>query len=408
MLSPTYQPNIGLLDARGTAQVLHTLSATFKAVEFADWCTISEEIVLRDYILLVGKFDKLPRHLKLALRPYVAAGIFRPLREAFSIPELPSDIAQLKATLTAISQGLTATTAEDATFEARRVLGAEAHTGIAATPLLRQMQHFGLVRRPGIETMIWDLAAQYRSLSDALLDVRTRFQRLADLPTISIPPIALLGVSRCKHFDELHAETMQLRDEFAPLRRKMRELQEQLTRGDLTPGDAVKIEKLWRDRWQSVADSSGASCTMAMARTSGPLLVDGCKIVTSASKGDVFSTLQALTNLVGHGFAAVGSMQLRPVHRSVSNYMRTKDQDIKRAVARLFQYDFVQLDSDMNSLAMQPGNPWRLAMQKSQYTHAIPSQSALTPRQVIGDTQSPVGAKQDLHHGTSSPLAKRT
>src|SRR5262245_59441692 len=130
-------PNVGLFDARGVGQILHTLGSRFRAVEFADWCTIGEELVLRDSILLTGKIDRFPRHLRLALRPYLDSGVFKPLRQAFDVPKLAEDGPRVAATRSALEKGLTATTPEDATFEASRVLGAEAHTGIGATPLLR-------------------------------------------------------------------------------------------------------------------------------------------------------------------------------------------------------------------------------------------------------------------------------
>ncbi len=143
--------NLGLLDARGTAQILNSLSARFSAVEFADFCTVAEELVLRDQIIVVGKLGKLPRHLRLTLQPLLDAGVLVSPGEAFCVPELPSDPRQLRATARAIERGLTTATIEDATYEARRLLGGEAHFGVVATPLLRQLQHFGLVRRPCVE-----------------------------------------------------------------------------------------------------------------------------------------------------------------------------------------------------------------------------------------------------------------
>ena len=201
----TNAPNVGLIDGRGCGQILYTLGARFHAVEFADWCTIAEEIVLRDHILISGKVDKFPRHLRLTLQPYIETGIFRPLKTAHDTVDLPRDERQLRATKLAIEQGLTAATSEDANYEVSRVLGAERFTCIPATPLLRQLQHFGMVRRPQVETMVWDLATEYRNLAEAARGQRQRYQQLANLPEVSIPPIALLAISRCRHFDEVLA-----------------------------------------------------------------------------------------------------------------------------------------------------------------------------------------------------------
>lgn len=193
-ISRQLSSNTGLLDARGTAQILTSLSARFTAVEFADFCTVAEEVTLRDQIVLVGKLDRLPREQRAALRPLFDAGVFVSFGEAFSIPELPMEGRQLRATEHAIEYGLTTASADDATFEARRILGGEAHFKIPATPLLRHLQHFGLVKRPLVENTVWDLAAQYKQLADRAQALRSRMQMLSGLPQISVPPIALRAI----------------------------------------------------------------------------------------------------------------------------------------------------------------------------------------------------------------------
>ena len=231
-------PNTGLFDARGTAQVLCSLSARFSAVEFADFCSIAEEIVLRDQILLVGKFDKLPKPMRLALQPLLDAGVFVSPREAFAVPELPTDPRQLRASALAVERGLTTATVADATYEASRLLGAEAHFGVAATPLLRQLQHFGLVQRPVVENTMWDLAAQYKRMTDVATEHRRRLQAYAALPQISVPPIALQAIQNSKTFEQVLTAVLELRDEFASLRNQLREIEERLREGRLTPAQA--------------------------------------------------------------------------------------------------------------------------------------------------------------------------
>ena len=211
--------------------------------------------------------------------------------------------------------------------------------------------------------MVWDLAGQYRTLSEAARDARRRFQEFAGVPRISIPPIAFLAISRCRHFDELFAELLQLRHDFAALRKKLTDLEEQLAGGHLSPRQALELEKTWRERWETVGNRLGTESFIALARTSAPLLRDGAKLVTAAAKQDVGGALEATIAWIGHGVATLGSMQLRPVHRAVSNYMRTTDQQLKGAVARLFQQDFVRIDDDMRALATQAGSPWRLALE---------------------------------------------
>lgn len=377
-----FSSNTGLLDARGTAQILCSLSARFSAVEFADFCTIAEQVVLRDQIIIVGKRDRLSRAQALALKPFFDAGVFISLDEAFRIPELASDPRQLRATITAIERGLTTASVEDATFEARRLLGGEAYYGIPATPLLRQLQHFGLVRRPIIENTVWDLAAQYRRLSDIAAEIRRHYQSMASLPQVAIPPIALRAIQRSKTFEQIVFEILELRKEFAPLRAHLREIEDRLREGRLSPVAAIELEKTWRERWVRLADRIQCSSRLALARTSLPLLKEGAKIAMAVIMQDAKEAVAATFNLLGAGADALedidvlGTLQVRPVHRSVSNFLSASDQDLVRSVARIFETDFVRLDSDMRALAYQPGSPWRLAidgqpMQSSQSAPAV-------------------------------------
>jgi hypothetical protein len=358
--------NIGLLDARGTAQILYSLSARYSAVEFADFCTVAEELVIRDAIVAVGQVEKFPKHLRVVLRPLFDAGIFINPEEAFQVPDLPSDPRQLRASALAIERGLTTATVDDATFEARRLLGGEAHYGIVATPLLRQLQHFGLVRRPAIENTVWDLASQYRKLSMDALALRSRFQSCAGLPQISLPPVALRAIQRSKTFEGILAEVFELRREFAPLRNHLRSIEERLSEGRLAPTQSLELENTWRLKWQRIADSMGpATNSMAMARTSLPMLQDGLKIVKGIVSKNPMDIVTTTVGWINPGFEALGRLQLRPVHRSVSNYLNTTDRELVGAVARIFETDFLRLDRDMRSLAYQQGSPWRLALNDS-------------------------------------------
>lgn len=353
--------NTGLLDARGTAQILYTLTCRFRAVEFADYCSIAEEIVLRDTILLAGKVDKLPRHLQSVLKPLIDEGIFVPLRQSYSIPSLIDDIDFLDATQLAIAQGLTEATPQDATYEASRLLGAEAATGLVATPLLRQLQHYGIVRRPYLENTVWDLASQYRRVSEAAGALRQRHRYFPALPMISIPPIALVAIQRSRHYDQVLANVLQLRREFRPLRDSLREIEERLKAGEISPKEAVAVEAEWRTRWDGLSEKLNQPSRVQIARTSAPLLREGARFVTSLATKDYLGTIDTALNWLGPCLTGLGSMKMRPLHRPVANYLATTDQMMKSSVARIFEHDFMTLDGHMSAIA-QHGSPWRKAI----------------------------------------------
>ena len=62
------QPNVGLADLSGVAKVFYHLRFRFYPVEFADLCTLIDEIILRDHIVLVSH-DGLPASRMSAVLP---------------------------------------------------------------------------------------------------------------------------------------------------------------------------------------------------------------------------------------------------------------------------------------------------------------------------------------------------
>ena len=52
--------NVGLLDARGTGSIFNSLRQKFTPVEFFDLCSVIEEFVLREKVVIVGKYKSLP------------------------------------------------------------------------------------------------------------------------------------------------------------------------------------------------------------------------------------------------------------------------------------------------------------------------------------------------------------
>lgn len=382
-----FSSNTGLLDARSVAQILHSLSSRFSAVEFADFCTIAEQIVLRDQIIIVGQIDKFPAHLRLVLKPLLDANVFVSPGIRFPVPQLSADPRQLQATRAAIARNLTTATIEDATFEARRVLGAEAHFGVAATPLLRQLQHFGLVRRTCFEHSVWDVSSQYQRLSEFVFELRRRIQAAAELPQVSIPPIALQAIQRSRRFEQVIDNLLQIRRDFTPLREHMGDIEDRFRKGQISPGQLLELESAWRARWDGlVSKLGGPSGRLAIVRTSVPLLKDGIRIVTGLVNQDAFDVVAAAVGWIGPGFEVLGSLRIRPVHRSVSNYLNTSDKELLRSVARIFDTDFISLDSDMRALAFQPGSPWRVAMENqtpAAYNAPFPPKAAAPSPAII-------------------------
>lgn len=359
------EPNIGLLDASGTAKIFHNLSHRFYAVEFADLCTIAEEIVLRDKIIIVATWGTLPSYLLDKLKPFIDAKVFIPYQERFTLPALPSAATPIIAASDyAIRQRLTSATTNDVDFEMRRILGAEEHTGYAATPLLRQLHYFGLMQKPQLENTICDLAAQYRRISDLAERIRYEQQSFARMPFISLPPIALEALQRCRYIDEFPSALLDMRDKYAQLRKALLELEAQLMSHDLSHEEKFELQANWREKWQKTTQEMGRS-QLALARTAVPLIKNGISLLGASTLGEPSGMMMAgIEAIQDVAMPALWSKKIRTVHKSVRNYFRTTDEEKRRVVARLFEYDFVQLEGDMRALIQGPSSPWIMALKR--------------------------------------------
>jgi hypothetical protein len=358
-----WSPNVGLADGRGVASTLETLLSRFRAVEFADLCTLIEEIVLRERIVLTGRIERFPAGLRAVLQPFFNAGVFTAYGRSHPIATLQYDANRVRASARALSMGLTMASPEDAQYEVSRLLGAEEFCGGVSLPLLRNLQHFGLMQRPRFENYVWDLAGRYRTISEAAQRIRDDYQRLSGVPVMGIPPFAFEVFSRSKDIYDLPARTLEMRDELAKLRGLMTELEERLRSGKLSPADAFAIERSWHDRWDREIASTENMARLSFARTSLPLLQNGSQIVRAYGTSDPVPALEVVGKMIARLPAALGNMQLRPVHRPVANYMRATGDEVRGSVAKLFKEDLVRIDGDMRRLAHERGTPWRPPVQ---------------------------------------------
>jgi hypothetical protein len=215
MISDTsaLSPNLGLLDARATGRTLCELHRHFLAVDFFDLCSMIEEIVLRERIILVGKFGKLPRDYRAALQPLIDAHVFEICIERVALKKLhtvaPTLIAAGKL---AHESGLTSSTVSDADFEVTRLLAAEIDLRVPTIPLLRHLHNYGFTRRPAVDHAVCDLSGRFGDIH-SMAEERLRFEaRRLRVPHISVPPIALEVVQNARRMDRLVTAILEKRD----------------------------------------------------------------------------------------------------------------------------------------------------------------------------------------------------
>ena len=219
--------NKGLLDAWSVGRTLVDLKERFYPVEFFDLCSIIEEITLRDEIVLVGKYEMLPRDYRAALHPFVANGVFRTVIVSTTI--LKTDVVDdtlRSSSLRARSQGLTNATLKDADYSVTRLLGAEIDLRVPTIALLQHLHNYHFVRRPALDNAICDLAGRYRDLKQRAEAAKALDYGRLGLKQIGVPPIALQVMQRARTYEQLAQEILQVRHEYRVTRQTMRNLTE--------------------------------------------------------------------------------------------------------------------------------------------------------------------------------------
>ena len=360
--------NVGLLDARGTGSIFYSLRQKFTAVEFFDLCSVIEEFVLREKVVIVGKYNNLPRALKDPLIPFVRAGIIEINWQPTQILNVPDPTPQLLSlALKAERDGLYSSTLIDAKYEVTRVLGAEIDLKLPTTPLLRNLMYFGVSRRPHVDHAVCDLKGQYDKLSGNLDNVRWNFSKSAGIKYLSVPPIALECLQRANSFDQLCERILDARDNYAHLRNMMVELSNILSDPNINLEKYVKVVGRWEDRWRKMTEPS--SFTLGWGVSAQTLLVQGAKITAALKTGHYRSLIEPLFKAFQHCFSEKEERLFRPLHTSVQNYLRSSGDEIAQSISNVFDIAPSIAATQMSAVACADTSLWRAACANVRQQH---------------------------------------
>lgn len=365
----SFPPNVGLADLSGVGKVFHALRYRFLPIEFADLCTLIDEIVLRDHIVLVGKRSTTPQKYQDAIAQLISAGVFRLQLESTPIQRIARPPpALLEASHAASVGGLTAATVIDADLEVTRLLGAEAQLKIPATVLLRNLHHFGVARRPRFEHAICDLVRKNKKLAeDAFFlhaEIQTYGPPVRGFIGVNVPPLALSVLERSHSFEQVIERILDLRAELAELRIDALRLHEQLADPNTTVDRQKELLRAWDRKWRKSWDNATANRVL-IANTSVGLLARSAALVRALGThawGDAFvqgvSVLKDLRE-------AEGTRALRQLHTPVRNYLLSSREQMSASVSRVFETDPKKIDRLMRQIAA-PSSLWRNAFRFEQ------------------------------------------
>lgn len=360
----TLRPNVGLADLSGVAKVFHDLRYRFYPVEFADLCTLIDEIVLREHIVLVGKLETTPTKYLRAIDQLRQAGVFQLLAEAVMPRRVEAPPAELIAAATDASlRGLTRATVTDADLEITRLLGAEAKLRAPATILMRNLHNFGVSRRPRFEHGVTDLVHRNRRLAWDARQLHAEIQRNGPprrgFTQVDAPPLALAALKRAATFEQLIERILDLRDAHAQLRADTTFLFEQLTNPRTSLTEHAALVRDWEIKWRKSWDGTIAT-RMYICNTSATLIARGYNIVAALGAPSWAAAFSRAAAIVNDLHEATSLQALRPLHTPVRDYLLSTREQMAAAISRVWEKDPRAIDDLMGQLA-GPNSLWRKA-----------------------------------------------
>ena len=359
---PNLSPNVGLADLSGVAKVFYHLRSRFYPVEFADLCTLIDEIVLRDHIILVGKTATTPRQYLDAISQLTDAGVFQYLAEPVTPQRLARQSAELIAAADAASQrGLTKATVEDAELEITRLLGAEVKLRRPATILMRNLHNFGVSRRPKFEHSIVDLVSKNQQLArDAR---RLHAEILRNGPPrrgfvhVDAPPLSLAVLKSAASFEQLIERILDVRDQQARLRADTAVLHERLCDPRTSLAEEETLLRDWEGKWRKSWDGAVAA-RLLICNTSAQLIGKTIGIVSALNAPSWSEGFSKAAGTIKDFHDATSLRALRPLHTPVRDYLLTTRKQMAAAISRVWEQDPAVIDALMHEISA-PSSLWR-------------------------------------------------
>lgn len=358
--NPRLSPNLGLLDANATGRTFSELGNNFLPVDFFDLCSMIEEMVMRNGIVLVGKYDRLKRPYREALEPFRRDGVFIVCIERASIKKLaqvPQDV--LDASRHVHNAGMTSSSVHDSNMEVTRLLGAEASWSVPTIPLLRHLHNYGFTRRRDVDHTVCDLSARFEDLR-TMLEEKLRFEaQHTRTEKVRVPLLAMEVLRRARHFDDLPNAILEVRYDFRKLREAATSLAVQLNDPETNYDDYLRQVRDWNRRWQDVG-AKAIAVDAGIGLSSFFTLGRGAEIVQALSTCDPLAAVVSMIGLAPDAIELRKNLLFRPVHYTVRNYMQHRHL-MSSTIGKIFEMDPKLVDYQLGKIASHD-SVWRSAM----------------------------------------------
>lgn len=370
-----------LVEEGGLGKTIFAVREQFALIEFLDFCSFLESIVLNDKLVMVSQYKKEQFQEEDAIpgkknRRFTGHDdIFDFLEEngvlerewvrppSYNSPDKPTrdinvrerqllnDLSYLRNNRASFSQRRRKvrsvdTIIEDSWYESQRILNAEEKLNISPLSFLRQQPYYINEGRIREKHTYCDLLAQYNDLSKALTESRLEFsQNFSDYIVLPVPPVALLLLQRAKNPGDLLNTAMEMRDEFGKLRENLTEIRSVLGDPSVPPLKKNKLRKSWLKSWSTLDKYKNFENYVYLADTTQGYFnvdksLDGIGI-------DSVSFSKVLGRIIQIGEQEFYKWRIRILHSTTKKYLKTSNVEINSHLRRLYRYEINQSDVEI-------------------------------------------------------------
>lgn len=337
-----------LVDWSGFCKTIRDVQSGFSLLEFLDYCTVLEGIILYDELVPVG--EKIQNKWKEEIELLQMAGVLS--KEV--VNSIPADVGPRpdkrdRVQYSCMNVKVARSSLVDSWYETGRLIGAENKTGISSLPLLRQRSTYEKYASVKEEHTFCNLIAQHKDLSHALQELR-RNSRLSIIPyyIVPIPPVPLMILERSERKEDFLKNALDVRDEFASLRVALTELREFLDSPDEPLSEKIKYRSSWDKAWGTLGKYKDSSFSFDLAEASKDKIsiersLDGIAI-------DSISLTKIAERLIAKGYDLFHQRKIRVLHKAAKNYIVASDGHINRQIRRFYNSEVN--NRDFNNLKM--------------------------------------------------------
>lgn len=326
-----------LVDWSGFGKTIGDVQGGFSLLEFLDYCTVLEGIILYDELVPVG--GKIQNKWEDETNLLRSAGVL----STDNISSKPAEVGPKPDNIMHMSHNVARSGVVDSWYETGRLIGAERESGLSSLPLLRQRNMYEKYASVKEEHSFCSLIAHHKDLSYALQELR-RNTRLIMVPyyVVPIPPVPLMVLERSKRKEDFLKSALEVRDEFAALRIALTELRQLLDSPDESLSEKMKYRKSWEKVWGTLGKYKDSSFSFDLADASKD------KVSVERSLDGIGLDSISLTKIVEKSIAEATElfrrMKIRVLHKAAKNYITASDGHINRQIRRFYNSEVNEKD----------------------------------------------------------------